>query len=132
MSTATPHRVQTRWQDLDALGHVNHNVVLTYLEEGRDAFLAERGIGRDNYVVGRCTVTYHAEIDPGQDEVTVHCGLRQLGRSSVTTRERILAPDGELLVEAEFSLVLWDPERRSSRPISEGERAALNRGEEEE
>ena len=28
-----------RWRDLDGLGHVNHTVVLTYLEEGRDAFL---------------------------------------------------------------------------------------------
>ena len=33
------HRVQMRWRDLDGLGHVNHTVVLTYLEEGRDAFL---------------------------------------------------------------------------------------------
>ena len=36
MSTVTGHRVQMRWRDLDALGHVNHPVVLTYLEEGRD------------------------------------------------------------------------------------------------
>ena len=33
------HRVQMRWRDLDGLGHVNHTVVLTYLEEGRDVFL---------------------------------------------------------------------------------------------
>ena len=33
------HAVQMRWRDLDGLGHVNHTVVLTYLEEGRDAFL---------------------------------------------------------------------------------------------
>ena len=54
------HEVQMRWRDLDALGHVNHPVVLTYLEEGRDAFLAERGISRDEYVVGRCTVCFRA------------------------------------------------------------------------
>jgi len=118
-----------RWQDLDALGHVNHNVVLTYLEEGRDAFLAERGIGRDNYVVGRCAVSYLAEIDPSQDEVTVECGVGELGRSSVTTSERILGGDGEVLVEAEFALVLWDPGRRSSRPITDAERSALTAGE---
>ncbi len=128
MAAATAHRVQMRWQDLDALGHVNHNVVLTYLEEGRDAFLAERGIGRDNYVVGRCAVSYLAEIDPGRDEVTVECGVGELGRSSVTTSERILGDAGEVLVEAEFALVLWDPDRRSSRPISEEERSALTAG----
>ena len=52
-----------RWRDLDGLGHVNHIVVLTYLEEGRDAFLAEHGISRDEYVVGRCSVGFNREID---------------------------------------------------------------------
>ena len=32
------HEVTVRWRDVDALGHVNHAVFLTYLEEGRDAF----------------------------------------------------------------------------------------------
>ena len=59
MSTVTGHRVQMRWRDLDALGHVNHPVVLTYLEEGRDAFLKEHGIGREEYVVGRCSVIFN-------------------------------------------------------------------------
>jgi acyl-CoA thioesterase FadM len=115
-----------RWQDIDALGHVNHNVVLTYLEEGRDAFLGRRGIGRDNYVVGRCSVTYLAEIEPGQEAVIVECGVSELGRSSLTTSERIVDERGEPLVEAEFGLVLWDPERRGSRPISDTERTLLS------
>ena len=41
------HRVQVRWRDLDGLGHVNHTVVLTYLEEGRDAWLEAHGIRRE-------------------------------------------------------------------------------------
>lgn len=120
------HDVQMRWQDIDGLGHVNHNVVLTYLEEGRDAFLAQRGIGRDDYVVGRCTVTYRAEIQPGQAAVRVECGVSELGASSLRTSERILAADGSVLVEAEFGLVLWDAERRLPRPISPAERASLS------
>ena len=66
MSGEDGHRVQMRWRDLDGLGHVNHTVVLTYLEEGRDAFLADRGIRRDEYVVGRCSVTFDGEIDPAR------------------------------------------------------------------
>ena len=65
MSRASSHRVQMRWRDLDGLGHVNHTVVLTYLEEGRDALLDEHGIRRDEYVVGRCSVSFRREIDPG-------------------------------------------------------------------
>ena len=82
------HRVQLRWRDLDGLGHVNHTVVLTYLEEGRDAFLKRHGIPRDEYVVGRCAVNYMGEIDPAFETVTVQCAVRELGRSSVATSER--------------------------------------------
>jgi acyl-CoA thioester hydrolase len=125
MVAAGGHRVQMRWQDIDGLGHVNHNVVLTYLEEGRDAFLAARGIRRDNYVVGRCSVEYLAEIDPDQEAVTVECRVARLGHSSLATAERILGGGGRVLVEAEFSLVLWDPGERRSRPITDRERTAL-------
>jgi acyl-CoA thioester hydrolase len=122
------HEVQMRWRDLDALGHVNHPVVLTYLEEGRDAFLARAGIRREEYVVGRCTVSFQGEIDPEMGSVTVECEVAELGTSSVKTRERIVDPAGGALVEAEFGIVLWDPQRRSSRPITDEERTALQKG----
>jgi acyl-CoA thioester hydrolase len=114
-----------RWRDLDGLGHVNHTVVLTYLEEGRDVFLKRHGIRRDEYVVGRCSVNFRDEIDPAFEAVTVECAVREIGRSSVTTAERILDDKGGVVVEAEFALVLWDPAERSSRPITEAERASL-------
>jgi len=121
----TGHRVQVRWRDLDALGHVNHTVVLTYLEEGRDAWLEAHGIHRDEYVVGRCSVQFRHEIDPAFKAVNVECGVRELGRSSLTTAERIVDDEGRVVVEAEFDLVLWDPAQRGSRPISDRERASL-------
>lgn len=120
------HRVQMRWRDLDGLGHVNHSVVLTYLEEGRDAFLKGHGISRDEYVVGRCSVNFQSEIDPGFEAVTVECAVREVGRSSMTTRERILDHTGQVIVDAEFGLVLWDPNARSSRPLTQAERASLD------
>ena len=119
------HQVQMRWRDLDGLGHVNHTVVLTYLEEGRDAWLAEHGIRREEYVVGRCSVNFRREIDPAWQVVTVQCDVRELGRSSLVTSERILDDAGDVVVEGEFRLVLWDPEQRGSRPISDEERASL-------
>jgi acyl-CoA thioester hydrolase len=121
------HRVQTRWGDLDALGHVGHTAAFLYLEAGRDAFLKAHGIARDEYVVGRCSVTFQREIKPSVEAVTVECETRELGGSSVTTSERILDEAGEVLVEAEFGIVLWDPAARGSRPISEDERASLTK-----
>lgn len=127
MSAADGYSVQMRWRDIDPLGHVNHNVALTYLEEGRDAFLLERGITRDNYVVGRCSITFVGEILPEFGAVTVQCEVSRLGDRSVTTAERVLDDEGNVVVEAEFGLVLWDPARRGSRPITENERASLTR-----
>ena len=106
------HTVQMRWRDLDGLGHVNHTVVLTYLEEGRDAFLASCGIARDEYVVGRCSVTFRSEIDPAFEAVTV--AVRR-------ARARALEPDHERADPRrqrtrswsmrEFAIVLWDQAR---------------------
>ena len=122
------HRVQTRWGDLDALGHVGHTAVFLYLEAGRDAFLKAHGIARDEYVVGRCSVTFQREIMPSVEAVMVECEARELGTSSVTTGERIVDEAGDVLVEAEFGIVLWDPAARGSRPISDQERASLAEG----
>ncbi len=120
------HRVQMRWRDIDPLGHVNHNVALTYLEEGRDVFLRDRGIDRDNYVVGRCSVSFVGEILLEFESVVVQCEVTGLGRSSVRTTERVLDGAGNVVVEAEFGLVLWDPDRSASRPITDDERESLS------
>lgn len=128
MSVASEHRVQMRWRDIDGLGHINHTVALTYLEEGRDRHLARHGIGRDEYVVGRCNITFSDKIDANQGAVTVECEVRELGRSSLATCERIIREDGNVAVEAEFGIVLWDSSRRASRPLSDSERASLRAG----
>ena len=41
MSGPATKRVPIRWRDLDGFNHVNNAVYLSYLEEGRDAWLAE-------------------------------------------------------------------------------------------
>jgi acyl-CoA thioester hydrolase len=118
-------RVPVRWQDIDGLGHVNHVMFLTYLEEGRDTWLRRHGIGRDEYVVGRCTVHYRREILPEVETVLVRTAVAEVGRSSLTTSQLMLDEDGNVLAEAEFALVLWDPRERRSRPLSDEERRSL-------
>jgi acyl-CoA thioesterase FadM len=124
----TEHRVQMRWRDIDGLGHVGHSVALVYLEEGRDAFLATHGISRRDYVVGRCEVTFRREVDAGLGEIVAGCEAAKVGRSSLVTREEIRDAAGEVLIEAEFGLVLWDADRRESRPLTAAERESLTAG----
>jgi acyl-CoA thioester hydrolase len=118
-------RVPVRWQDIDGLGHVNHVMFLIYLEEGRDAWLRGHGIRRDEYVVGRCSVHYRREILPDVTTVLVRTAVAEVGRSSLTTSQLMLDEDGNVLAEAEFALVMWDPRERRSRPLSDEERRSL-------
>jgi acyl-CoA thioester hydrolase len=120
------HRVAVRWQDIDGLGHVNHVAFLTYFEEGRDAWLRALGIARDGYVVGRASIEYKSEIGPDVEAVEVRVTPLTVGRSSLATTEQLLGPGGEVLAEAEFGLVLWDPATRRSRPLTDDERRALH------
>jgi acyl-CoA thioester hydrolase len=126
MSRVATHEVQMRWGDIDALGHVKHPAAFVYFEEGRDEYLSGCGISRSEYVVGRCEVTWEAEIRPGAGTVIVETTVSELGNSSVTTSERILDERGNLMVAGSFGLVLWNAETRTPRPISDAEREALS------
>jgi acyl-CoA thioester hydrolase len=118
------HLVRVRWRDTDALGHVNHAVFLTYLEEGRDAFYAQ-AVGDPSYVVARIELDLRAEVRHPDQQVTVRIKAERLGTTSLTTRETILIPSGEIAAEARVVTVRWDPGHRQPVPFTEAERTRL-------
>ena len=118
-------QVPVRWRDTDALGHVNHAVFLTYLEEGRDAFYAQVLDGNLDYVVVRIELDLRAEVRHQDRYVTVQIQAERLGTTSLTTRETILASSGEVVAEARVVTVRWNPSQRKPVPFSEAERARL-------
>ena len=119
------HQVHVRWRDVDALGHVNHAVFLTYLEEGRDAFFQQVFGGEPDYVVARVEVDLRAEVRFTEREVTVRLEVERLGTTSLTTRETVLTRAGETAAEARVVTVRWDRRARKPVPFSEAERARL-------
>jgi acyl-CoA thioester hydrolase len=119
------HPVDVRWRDVDALGHVNHAVFLTYLEEGRDAFYT-RMLGSDPiYVVARLEVDLRAEVGYPDRRVTVRIEVESVGTTSLTTRETVLTPSGQVAAEARVVTVRWDAGQRKPVPFSAAERARL-------
>jgi acyl-CoA thioester hydrolase len=117
--------VHVRWRDTDAMGHVNHAVFLTYLEEARDAFYMQALGPNWYYVVARLEVDLRAEVRHADQEVTVRIQAERLGTTSMTTRETILTPSGDVAAEARVVAVRWDPEQRRPVPFSEAERTRL-------
>jgi acyl-CoA thioester hydrolase len=125
MGAVFEHRVDVRWRDVDALGHVNHAVFLTYLEEGRDAFYMQ-ALGSDPvYVVARLEVDLRAEVRYPDRRVTVRIEVERLGTTSLTTRETILTSSAETAAEARVVTVRWDAARRKPVPFSQAERTQL-------
>ena len=119
------HAVSVRWRDTDALGHVNHAVFLTYLEEARDAFYAQI-LGSDPiYVVVRLEIDLRAEVRHADRQLTVQVAVERLGTTSLTTCETILISPGEVAAEARVVTVRWDPVSRRPVPFSAAERGRL-------
>lgn len=124
-------RLQIRWRDVDAYGHVNNAVYLNYLEEARDAWVQHvLGPVADDvwhFVLARVAIDYRSELKQSDREVVVRCGLESIGRSSIRTREEVRKLDGTVSAEAVSVIVPRDPATGGSRPLTEAERAALER-----
>jgi acyl-CoA thioester hydrolase len=125
MGAVFEHLVDVRWRDVDSLNHVNHAVFLTYLEEGRDAFYTATLGGDPVYVVARLEIDLRAEVRYPDRRVTVRIEVERLGTTSLTTRETILTPSGEVAAEARVVTVRWDASQHQPVPFSEAERAKL-------
>jgi acyl-CoA thioester hydrolase len=121
-------RIEIRWRDVDAYGHVNNAVYLNYLEEARDAWvqaiLGPVGTTWD-FVLARVEIDFRAELTQDDHAVIVRCTLDRIGRSSVGTREEVRKQDGAISAEARSVVVARDPETGRSRPLTEPEREAL-------
>ena len=116
--------IRIRWRDMDAYGHVNNAVYLSYLEECRDAWvqaLLGSAEGSWDFVLAHVGVDYRRQLTQADGEVVVSCRLASFGRSSIRTLEAIVMSDGTLAAEAEAVVVPRDPKADRSRPLSEAE-----------
>jgi acyl-CoA thioester hydrolase len=122
-------RIEIRWRDVDAYGHVNNAVYLTYLEEARDAWV-EKVLGPVSantwdFVLARVAIDFEAELTLDDGAVIVACALESIGRSSVRTVEEIRKEDGTVSAQAAAVVVARDPETGRARPLTDAEREAL-------
>ena len=125
MGKAFERGVDVRWRDGDALGHVNHAVFLTYLEEGRDAFFIGILGSEPSYVVARIEVDFRAEIRLTDKRVTVWLEVESVGTTSLTTRETIILPSGQKAAEARVVVVRWDTGLQQPTAFTDAERQRL-------
>ena len=123
-------RIEIRWRDLDAYGHVNQAVYVTYAEEVLDAWLRHRlGLLPGHvwdYVAKKTTLVYHAELRHTDVEVAGAARLLRAGTTSVAVAIELRGADGELAAEVEAVIVAIDGKGGGPRALTGAERAALD------
>jgi acyl-CoA thioester hydrolase len=124
---AFTHREQIRFRDLDAMGHVNNAVYLTYLEQARLKFLDSLGLVRVQHqpqmILARVELDFRAQLGPGGEvEIGVRAG--RIGTKSFALEHRFESADRHV-ADARSILVAYDYGRQESVPLADEWRRAL-------
>jgi acyl-CoA thioester hydrolase len=117
------HRETVRFRDVDALGHVNNAVFLTYLEEARIAFLVPLGAEVSNMILARVEIDFRAPLRMG-DEIEIGVRPANVGTKSFELEYEVRSGD-EVAAEAKTVLVSFDYESGRSIELPESWREAL-------
>jgi acyl-CoA thioester hydrolase len=121
--------VELRFRDIDAVGHVNNVVYLTYMETARIQWWIEVTENRDfrnfGMILARTEIDYRAPASWGDAlEVGVRCA--SLRRSSFVLEFRVAEPDvGRVFADARKVLVHYDYDAGRSVPLPPGLREKL-------
>jgi acyl-CoA thioester hydrolase len=105
------HRLSVRFRDCDAMGHVNHAVYFTYLEQCRLIFWKEitgAASPHTRVIIARAECDYRAPAHFG-DELEVRLRVGAIGRSSFRLDyEIVLAATGDRLAVGKTVMVAYD------------------------
>ena len=110
-----------RWDDLDAFGHVNNAVYLTYAQEARFAWS-----GILEMVVARAEVDFIAPIYDGDTFLDIELWVSAIGNSSFTMTYEIKMK-GELVARVKTVQVTVDMGTKKSHPIDDEQRTFLTK-----
>lgn len=120
-------RIQTRWSDFDALGHITAAAYPVYFDQARDACLSA-AVGPFTEwpsVLVHVSIDYRREITHPATEVVVRSRITGVGRTSVTFEQEVVAPDGAVAATSRSVLVAWDAAARAARAITDDDRSKL-------
>jgi acyl-CoA thioester hydrolase len=124
------HRLSVRFRDCDAMGHVNHAVYFTYLEQCRLLFWRELTGGPSPHarvILARAECDYRAPAHFG-DELEVRLTVGDIGRSSFTLLYDVVSvAAGQQIARGKTVLVCYDYGAAKSVPLPDATRDLLER-----
>ena len=126
MNTYTTE-IDVRFRDIDAMGHVNNAVYATYIEQARTEYfrdVLDADIASLATVLASMSVDFQRPVELADGTVAVEVGVTELGTSSVAMTHEIRT-GGEVVAEAEVTLVSLDPESGNPAPIPDEYRSVI-------
>jgi len=122
------HRLSVRFRDCDAMGHVNHAVYFTYLEQCRLTYWRERTGAPSPHtrvILARAECDYRAPAVFG-DELEVRLTVGDIGRTSFTlVYEIVNVASGVMVATGKTVLVSYDYATAKPVPLTDVTRALL-------
>ena len=126
------HKAFVRWDDLDAMGHVNNARYLTFAQEARFewSFAKNPMAASDNtflrMVVARAEVDFFEPIYEGGRFVDVEISVEKIGNSSFVVLYTI-GDGGKTFAKVKTVQVAISLETKKSRPLTDKEKEFLTK-----
>ncbi len=114
-------QIQMRFRDLDAMGHVNNAVYLSYFELARTQFYLKHAFKRSlhdiDFILAHVDIDYISAAEWG-DQVEVSVWPSRIGDSSFTLSYELREKkSNRLLAKSSSVLVSYDYDRKETKPI---------------
>jgi acyl-CoA thioester hydrolase len=115
--------IQVRFNDTDALAHLNNTSFALYAEQARVDFFRSLGMGKIALILAHISLDFRKQVK-FDDRVHVETNVVKLGNTSVTLSQTIFS-NGELATEVVSVVVLFDYDAQKPKAISDELRVQL-------
>ena len=113
------YELQTRWKDMDAFGHVNNAVFLSYIEDARITFFKRWNLcdEKRSIIMASAKIDYLRQIDhPSQ--LIVGERISRIGRKSFDIESAVFIKDeADAVATSMVICVCFDYEQNESVPV---------------
>ncbi|MDD4991535.1 MAG: thioesterase family protein [Paludibacter sp.] len=122
--------IQLRFNDFDALGHVNNSVYFSFYDLGKTAYfnqvMPDVSVSKEvGVVIGHIEVSFLLSVYPGEN-VAVETAVVEIGNKSFKLLQHLIDLDTkQVKCICQTVMVCFDAITKTTRPISEAWRKAM-------
>ena len=124
--------LQLRWNDMDALGHVNNAIFVTYFEVARANYMLHACPGWDwhkhMFLIGNVNVDFKKELLLSAQNAQVWMRTSKIGTKSFVLEYAVVSEkQGEIIIHATGSTtqIMFDMKTRSTIEVADWVRESL-------